>query len=103
MPTRQKALADCTREFQSEPGVPVIKIFVAAGIIVPLILVSLNSISYIPTNLLGWFRLLVWPASILTTGMQCSYLTWACLYSFLLNIPFYLVLGCLIWLGLQPD
>ena len=49
----------------------------------------------------GGFRVLVWPASILTIGLQNSYFTLTFLYSVLLNISIYLVIGCLVWLGLQ--
>jgi hypothetical protein len=81
-----------------------IKLFLAAGAILPLVLFSLEtSTSYLCANgPLGWFRTLVWPTSILTMGTQCSHFTLARFYSVLLNIPFYLVLGSLVWLGLQP-
>jgi hypothetical protein len=49
----------------------------------------------------GGVRVLVWPGSILTVGMQRSYFTPTCLYSVLLNILIFLVIGCLVWLGLQ--
>ena len=81
-----------------------IEVFVVAGAILPFVLICLeSSISHLCTSgPLGWLRILLWPTSILTIGAQCSYLTLTHLYSSLLNIPCYLVLGCLFWLGLQP-
>jgi hypothetical protein len=88
----------------SKSNFRLIKLFVAAGTFIPLIILSLeNSVAYLCENhQLGWFRILVWPTSILTMGTQCSHFTLTRLCSVLLNIPCYLVLGSLVWLGLQP-
>ena len=105
MLTFQDTVTTCTlRLNRPKPGFHLVKAFFVTGAIVPIVLVALEiSIPDFPTNgPFGWLRVAIWPMSILATGTQCSYFTVACLYSVLLNIPFYLALGCLVWSGLQP-
>ena len=88
----------------SKPGFHIIHLFGAAGAILPLIVFSLEKqlTPYLDSDgPFGGFRALVWPGSILTVGMQRSHFTLTCLYSVLLNILIFLVIGCLGWLGLQ--
>ena len=88
----------------SKPGFHVIHLFGAAGAILPLIVLSLEKhlTPYLYADtVLGGFRVLAWPTSILTVGLQTSYFTLTFLYSVLLNILISLVIGCLAWLGLQ--
>ena len=89
---------------QFKPGHHVIHLFGAAGAILPLIVFALEKqlTPYLdPVGPFGGVRVLLWPASILTAGIQRSYFALTCLYSVLLNIAFYFVIGCLVWLGLQ--
>lgn len=87
-----------------QPDFQLVKLFAVAGVFLPLVLLFLGNSMYdlCASGPLGWFRILVWPTSVLVVGTQCSYFTLTGFYSALLNIPFYLVLGCLVWLGLQP-
>jgi hypothetical protein len=89
---------------ESKPGHHVIHLFGAAGAIFPLIVFALEKqlTPYLdPDGPFDGVRVLLWPASILTVGVQRSHFTLTCLYSVLLNVAFYLVIGCLVWLGLQ--
>jgi hypothetical protein len=87
-----------------KPGFHVIHLFGAAGAILPLIVLSLEKhlTPYLYADtVLGGFRVLAWPTSILTIGLQNSYFTLTFLFSVLLNLAIYLMIGCLVWLGLQ--
>ena len=83
----------------SKPEFHVINLFGAAGAIFPLIVLSLEKhlARYLDSDgVLGGFRVLVWPTSILTIGMQGSYFTLTYLYSVLLDIVIFLVIGFLV-------
>ena len=71
----------------------------------PLILLSLEKdlTSHLgPDRLLPVLRILIWPASVLTIGMQGPIFTLASLFAILLNVATYLLVGSLVWLGLHP-
>lgn len=81
----------------------VIHLFGAAGAIMPLVLLSLQkdlSPHLGSDHLVSALRVLFWPASALAIGMQWSLFILACIYA--LNVATYLVVGGLVWLGLQP-
>lgn len=87
-----------------EPGFRIIALFGAMGAIVPLILLSLEKdlTSHLgPDRLLPVLRILIWPASVLAIGMQWSMSASALVLTVLLNVATYLVVGSLVWLGLQ--
>jgi hypothetical protein len=89
----------------SKPGFHIIHLFGAAGAILPLIVFSLEKhlTPYSDASVaLGGFRVLVWPTSVLTAGIQHSHFTLTFLFAILLNFSIYLLVGCLVWLGLQP-
>jgi hypothetical protein len=87
----------------STPGLELISLFGAAGAILPLIVLSLEkySSSLASDVILGGFRALVWPTSITTTGIDRLHFSLMCLFSLSLNGAIYLLMGCLVWLGLQ--
>jgi hypothetical protein len=72
---------------------------------VPLIILSLEQDVTHPAGLdrlVGPLRVLIWPASVLTIGMQGPIFTLASLFAVLLNVATYLLVGSLVWLGLHP-
>jgi hypothetical protein len=88
-----------------KPGFRVITLVGAIGAVVPLIILSFEQDVTHPAGLdrfVGPFRVLIWPASVLTIGMQGPIFTLASLFAVLLNIATYLVVGSLVWLGLHP-
>jgi len=88
-----------------EPGFRVITLVGAIGAVVPLIILSLEQDVTHPAGLdrlVGPLRVLIWPASVLTIGMQGPIFTLASLFAVLLNVATYLLVGSLVWLGLHP-
>ena len=53
-------------------------------------------------RLVAPLRVLIWPATVLTIGMQGPIFTLATLFVVLLNVATYLLAGSLVWLGLHP-
>jgi hypothetical protein len=103
--TKQSSVVRLNEFKHSKSGFHIIHLFGAAGAIIPLIVFSLQKhlTPYLDAgSVLGGFRVLVWPTSILLTGIQHSYFTLMFLYSVWLNIFIYLLIGCLVWLGLRP-
>jgi hypothetical protein len=88
-----------------EPGFRVITLVGAIGAVVPLIILSLEQDVIHPAGLdrlVGPLRVLIWPASVLTIGMQGPIFTLASLFAVLVNVATYLLVGSLVWLGLHP-
>jgi hypothetical protein len=103
--TRPPSVVRLNEFKHSKSGLHIIHLFGAAGAILPLIVFSLEKhlIPYSDASVaLGGFRVLVWPTSVLTAGIQHSHFTLTFLFAILLNFSIYLLVGCLVWLGLQP-
>jgi hypothetical protein len=91
-----------------QAGLYVISLFGASGTILPLAVLNLQSSSTLYLgfdhllSVLSVLRLLVWPTSIFMMEMQNPdrHFIPVFLFSYLLNITIYLILGSLIWLGL---
>ena len=89
----------------AQAGLYVISLFGASGAIFPLAVLNLQNSStfYLDfDHLLSVLRLLVWPTSIFMIEIQNPniHLIPMFLFSYLLNITIYLILGSLVWLGL---
>src|SRR5204862_7122498 len=80
-------------------------LFGAAGVLVPLIIMPLEqglTLHIGSDRVLGVLRILIWPASVLTIGMQGPIFTSVTFFAVLLNVATYLLVGSLVWLGLHP-